>query len=236
MTNRTLPRRLAAPLAALLVPLGGLLFATPLHGQRLDPRPTVLLEGYLTRAELAPSMAGSRLSVGGAGARVLRALSPLPEEGTAGLASRLALGGFVTYAPRDDAGLTTLHYGAASDFRLRDRILAGHVEPLLSLGVGAFRTRRDLTRERAVPLLCLRPTDLTGLSGSSFCNGHSAGSALSARPQLVTTTNFAVSPAVALRFWLGPDVAIRADLRDVVVYRGAPAHNLELATGVSFAR
>jgi hypothetical protein len=33
-----------------------------------------------------------------------------------------------------------------------------------------------------------------------------------------------------------PGLALRIDARDVVVYRGAPRHNMELATGVSFVR
>ena len=237
MTYHDRLQRLAAPLAALLVPLGALLFfATPLGGQQLVPRPAELLEGYLTRAQLDPSVTGSRIRVDGAGARVLRALAPLPEDGALRLPQRFALGGFVTYAPRDDAGVTTLHYGATTDFRLRSQPIAGRIEPLLSLGVGAFRTQRDITREQRVPVLCLRPTDISGLGASSFCGGRTADRAFTARPQVVTSTNLAVSPALAFRVWLVPDLALRADVRDVVVYRGGPRHNVELATGVSFAR
>lgn len=225
MRRTTLHRELIATLA---IPLAAALAPAPLAGQSTT-RPAVVVEGFLSRARLDPSVGGSRMELRGIGGRVLVALAPLQEvEESRGLARRLAVGAFATYAPHDDGRFTAAHYGAVADYHLLGAPFAGRIEPLISLGAGAFRTRSIANPDREIALDCVRPMD--------FALDPLPASCSAAAPRTRVATDLALSPAVALRFWTLPGLAIRLDARDVVVYRGAPRHNLELATGVSFVR
>jgi hypothetical protein len=182
----------------------------------------MLLEQYLSHATLDPAVAGAAARLGGAGARLLRPLHAAHEDDDSSIRRRLALGGFATYARPNDGGLTTWHYGALADLRLLDRPIAGRVEPLVSLGVGAFRTRRDVDR----PL----GDGCRAAAISDVCPPRAPG-----QPVQVETAP-AISPAIGVRVGLLPGLALRAETRDVIVYSGAPRHTVELATGVSLAR
>ena len=218
--NAELLALLALPLAAAVVPAA-------LDAQATT-RPAVVVEGYLSRARLDPSVSGSRMEVRGAGGRVLASLAPLPGEESSGLARRLAVGAFATYAPRDEGRFAAWHYGATTDFELLARPLAGRFDPLLSLGAGAFRTRRVVGGEGRYAFECLRPMDFAAEPLPVTC--------ISGVTRTEVASDLAISPAAAVRVWMLPGLALRIDARDVVVYRGGPRHNLELATGVSFVR
>jgi hypothetical protein len=179
-----------------------------------------LLEPYVSRTRLDPGVLGQRARLSGVGARLLyQVLSDRLDD-------RLLVGAFVTHAPSDGRGVTTSQVGAVADVRLGGRPIAGRVEPLLSLGAGAFRTRWDapVVSGRA---LCLRPRDAASLGGACLAApGRRRDPATSA----------ALSPAIAARVSLLPGVALRVDARDLVVYRGRPRHGFELTTGVSLMR
>ena len=121
MRRTTLHRELIATLA---IPLAAALAPAPLAGQSTT-RPAVVVEGFLSRARLDPSVGGSRMEVRGIGGRVLVALAPLQEvEESRGLARRLAVGAFAPYAPHDDGRFTAAHYGAVADYHLLGAPLA----------------------------------------------------------------------------------------------------------------
>jgi hypothetical protein len=203
--------------------------AAPLSGQP-TPRDTapahMVLEQYLSHATLDPAMAGTAgtaARLGGAGARLLRPLHTEHAGGDMPIRDRLALGGFATYGRPNDGGLTTWHYGALADLRLLARPIAGRVDPLLSLGVGAFRTRREV--DRPLGGQC---------SGTPVIADVCPPRALEHAVDVETAP--AISPAVGVRVGLLPGLALRAETRDVIVYRGAPRHTMEFATGLSLAR
>jgi len=227
--NRSL--RLAG-VGALLLAGSTSFTSAPLRAQeRATTRPAVMIEAYVSRARLDATFVGSRMQLDGVGARVLRSLAPLPGDGTSGFARRLALGAFASYAPREDFALNVWHYGAAADFQLLARPLAGRIDPLLSLGGGVFRTRRDLAPSDRLAPLCLAPMDLPTAGVPASCRRASQ-----IAPRTVAQSDPAFSPAVGLRVGVLPGLALRAEVRDVIVYSGAPRHNTELATGVTFIR
>ena len=222
------PLSFRGALACAALPLAFMLSPAPLRAQSTTRR-AVVVEGFLSRARLDPSVGGSRTEVQGIGGRVLAALAPLPGDESRGLARRLAVGVFANYAPHDDGRFAAAHFGAVADMRLLAAPIGGRLDPLLSLGAGAFRTRRVVGGERDFTFDCLRPIDLAPDPLPATCiSGNPARTRV--------TSDFALSPAVALRVWVLPGMALRVDARDVVVYRGAPRHNFELATGVSFVR
>lgn len=206
--------------AALLAALASCT-ALPIPVAAQTPARPVMLEPYVSRARLAPTVVGERTRLSGAGARLLyRAPERLGRD-------RVLVGGYLTYAPADDRGVTTSQVGALVDLSLGGRPVAGRVEPLLSLGVGAFRTRWDdpWLGGRA---MCVRPLDVGG-ERDRACLGTPAR-------RRAPATHPAVSPAVGARVGLLPGVALRVDARDLVVYTGKPRHSFELTTGLSLMR
>lgn len=246
--RETGPRPLLVRLLAALLALvaATLALPAPLVAQQRQPSPAAavrpaVFEGYFSRVHADPAVVGERLRIDGMGARVLQPLAaPAGSPPRPSFLDRLAVGGFVTYAPDVNRGLTAWHYGAQTDVSLLRRPTAASVvEPLFSLGVGAFRTQRSSTGtidDAAVRADCampLRPADLPLLvaqrSGGASCGDSGGGPALG--------THFALSPALAARAWLLPDVAVRADAREVIVYAGdAARHVFEVTTGLSFTR
>lgn len=215
-------------LVAVALPFAIVLSPSPLLAQATT-RPAFVVEGFVSRARLDPAVGGSRTEVQGIGGRVLAALAPLPGEQAGGLAQRLAVGAFANWAPHDDGRFAVAQYGAVADLHLLGAPMAGRLDPLLSLGAGAFRTRSEAGGARDFTLDCVRAVDFAPDPLPATC---AAGDPSRRR----VTNDFALSPAAALRIWMVPGMAVRLEARDVVVYRGAPRHNLELATGVSFVR
>lgn len=205
--------------------LGGLLSCAmlpiPVAAQPI-PRAAVTVEQYVSHARLNPGIVGAPARLTGVGARLLYPLARPGDEP----AARLLLGGFAQYAPGSDPRVTAVHYGLATELRLRVEPIAGRAEPLLSLGLGAFRTQHEADAS-AAPMVCVRGVELPEHRGAPACLPPP-------RPRPAPSTDLAASPALGVRVGLAPGLALRADVRDVIVYRGGGArHNPELATGVS---
>jgi hypothetical protein len=201
----------------------------------LRPDRPVILEGFVSHYRLAGGHDARTLD--GFGGRILWPLArPASAEDDplgpgSSLGQRVAVGFFAVHTPERDARPETWHYGAQADLHLTKGALAGRLEPLLSLGAGAFRedlsvpelrspfrqswrVAADPSRWRAVDLVVDPPeTNSAPRSGRS--------------------TRAAVTPGVGVRLRLTPALAVRADARDVVVLGGAPRHNVELAAGIS---
>jgi hypothetical protein len=225
---RQLERRARLALNPLLIAVG---VAIPAQlAAQAAPRTTAVFEGYVARAALHPTVAGTRTPLAGAGARLLLPLESFLGPESAALARRTAVGGFVTSVSTDDGGVSAQHYGLHADMRLLDTPLAGRVDPLVSLGTGVLHGQRIAGARAAVGSLCLRPLDVPGPTTSPTC----------VRPPredpAAHGTYLAVSPAAGVRVGLLPGLALRADVRDVIVYRGGPRHNLEIGTGLSLLR
>ena len=220
VTGRAAARVAPPVVSAVLVALLGACAAAPAPRTiELAPQPQPVVEGYVARARLDPGVAG---------ARVMFPLEQLTGATTSRIARRVLVGGFVTSAPGDDRRVAARHVGAQADVRLTERPILGTIEPLASLGVGSFRARQAPAGEYPLATVCLRPADA----------GAPAARCLPvlARERARTSTDVALSPAVGVRLGILPGLALRADARDVVVYRGAPRHNPELAVGLSLSR
>ena len=207
-------------LAALVLVLPALLGAQGYHTR-------TVVEGYVGQARLESGLLGDDARLTGAGARLLVPLAAFSATMEHPIARRLAVGGFVTSTSADDDRVRARHVGVQADLSLTDRWLAGRVEPLVSLGVGAFRARRLATDGLPVGTLCLRPAVPDGAG----CDAARAAPETPVRRRAPTVT-----PGLGARIALLPGLALRADVRDVIVYDGPPRHGAEVAVGVSFIR
>ena len=207
-------------LAALVLVLPALLGA---QGYRAR----TVVEGYVGQARLEAGLLGDDARLTGAGARLLLPLAAFGATTEHPLVRRLAVGGFVTSTSADDDRVRARHVGVQADLSLTDRWLAGRVEPLVSLGVGAFRARRMATDGPPPSPLCVRPP----LDAALACPAVRGDAGARARRDLT-----AVTPGIGARVALLPGLALRADVRDVIVHDGGPRHGAEVAVGVSFIR
>jgi hypothetical protein len=238
------------------------LTATPLGGQRSAYAPhlpawsservpftpawgdgRVVVEGFYSRYQLDTRAGRDRLDADGIGGRLLWRLTPPADEATAAnaslasrLASRTAVGAFAVYAPERHTGFTTWHVGAEADHQLLATPLFGRIDPIVSLGAGAFHTA---TRSDA-------PSLRRGQGWASFAETFvgplpAVGVVPIDTPVLPVlnatrtraTTSLALSPAVGARLGLFSNIGLRGDVRDVIAFRGGPTHNVELSGGLS---
>lgn len=132
--------------------------------------------------------------------------SPAADAGRNDLASRSALGVFATYTPQQRAlGFSTLHAGATMDLVPLPTPLFGRVDPVLSLGAGIFRTDVHRPGASRAPLADRR------------------------------NTTFALSPGVGARIGLWRGFGLRADVHDMIIFRGGTRHNIALDAGLSLS-
>ena len=179
------------------------------------------LEGYVARASLDATIVGDGRSVDAVGARLLWRLAASPAGERQSLAQRTVVGGFLERLPAPERGFQAWHAGIQSDLHPLPRALWGRVDPIVSFGTGLVRAQREQTRPHI--RTCFRVMDVP-LSGAMSCP-----------PAAGTSTNhfFATSPAVGLGIGIVPGLALRADARDLIVYRGQPTHSGEISVGVS---
>lgn len=191
-------------LAALTPAHAGAQSDLPLSTPRAEGR--VSLDYFLSRNRLAREAGHTELD--GIGGRVMWPLAALHGRGST-LLDRLSLGGYVVHTPEDGDDTQMLHYGAQADFRVAGSPLAGRVDPLLSLGVGAVRVEEP---EPAHPYVM-------------------APEALHAAPEVRTSPSLV--PGIGARIHLLPALGFRTDLRVVIDFRERTTRSLELSGGIS---
>lgn len=183
----------------------------PLHAQLPDAgehRPAEsrrFLDYFLSRNRLDQ---GTELD--GIGGRITW---PLAARGGAPLLERVSVGGYLVHTPEDAEEYEMLHYGVEADVRVSPQPLAGRVDPLLSLGVGAVRVEEP---------------------GRRYAGGRGAYLVLKepgAAP--ATDTSLSLVPGLGARVYLLPGVGFRSDLRLVVDFRERTTRNVELSGGLS---
>ena len=161
-------------------------------------------DGYYTHYRLDAD--DDRMGVDGVGARLF--WRPVSDDAFA-LPSRFAFGAFVEYTPKGNRDFQTFHTGLQSDFRLFQTPWFGRIDPLISLGAGAFHTNSEVR-------------------GSVDLNKEFP---LARRDQ---TTAFALSPAVGTRVHVWRTLGVRADVRDVITFEGGTLRNWQVAAGLTF--
>ena len=135
--------------------------------------------------------------------RLAPAIADEPWTFTSRLASRAAVGAFAVYTPEQDLGFKTWHVGTQADLRLLPAPVFGRLDPLVSLGAGALRTN---------------------------VRGTPAGDAAIVER---TNTSFALTPAIGARLAILPRAGLRADVQDLMAFRGGVTHNPTLSAGLS---
>jgi hypothetical protein len=186
----------------------------------------ITIDAFMSRHE-ANGLVASPLD--GAGGRILFALGRSPAHGPRPMAARTALGAFGLRTDQDAfpangaAPLRTTHVGIQTDFRWLAQPAGGRLDPLVSLGIGAFRTdeRAALATPANMAEGRRRRATLVAVDGIHIMN------------PLVEHTNLAVSPGVGARLMLWPGMALRVDARDAIVFREGARHYLEISGGLS---
>ncbi len=115
---------------------------------------------------------------------------------------RTFLGPFGEHLEVQSQGFSSLNLGAHADMRVLSAPLGGVIDPVLSLSAGALRT----SAERG------------SYDRPSFANR--------------TNMSMALTPAAGVRFGLLRGVALRVDVRDMIVFRGTDRHNWQYALGI----
>jgi len=160
------------------------------RGQSLGPfRQFLAVEPYYVNTQLDDGGSGAgRTSVHGYGARLW--LNAAPFSASRAL-SKTSVSLFVHGSPMQ-SGVSTLHYGASIDQYLVHRPLGGVIDPLISLGGGAYRHR----------------SELVAVTGTGAATG----------PATASTTKFALTPGVGLRLPIPNRLELRVDARDAVIF------------------
>ncbi|HEX8272997.1 MAG TPA: hypothetical protein VF615_10195 [Longimicrobiaceae bacterium] len=203
-----------AAAAAAAAPRAAAQAGDPYVPPRAEPRPS--FEYFVARSRLEQGGVSSRLD--GVGGRVLW---PLPAGGP--LLSRMSVGGYLTHAEEDGREPDLWHYGVQADMRLARAPLAGRVDPLLSLGVGAVRVEE--------PVAAAPPPAPRFDPGASLLTPLRDGPARS--PALRTRTSPSLVPGVGARVHLLPWLGFRGDVRMLVDFRDGARRDLEVAGGLS---
>lgn len=191
---------------------------TPGEAQSPSQRPSYRpqngsFEYFVARSRLTLG-AGSAAELDGIGGRILWSLAPLAGERSGAVLSRLALGPYLVHTPEDREDVEMWHYGVQADVLLARAPLAGRVDPLLSLGVGAVRVEEPLENVEPVPPLLRRPD-------------------LAVDPFERTRTDLSLVPGVGARMGLLPGLDFRGDVRMVIDFRERTRRNLEVSAGLS---
>ena len=185
------------------------------------------VEGYISQNRFDGGTRDDRLLLEGVGGRVLWSLAPVQDALRGSFASRLSIGGFYTHAPATSTRLESRHFGIEADLRTFAGPLFNRVDPIVSLGIGAFRTETKALR-----------TEMSPYGPTVWIADDPAGGLPAVRPlELIapsrTTTRLAITPGVGARLFLTPGLALRGDVRDVVLLGPGRRHNVEIAGGMS---
>lgn len=228
MRNRDIAIALALAAGAALMAArpAGAQYGAPVYP---GPAGRLVVEALLSEHRSAYGASGGRTRQDGVGGRVLWSLA---EDGSrAGLAARLAVGAFLVRT--EDAGASagspqrrSVHAGVELSARTLAAPLGGRLDPVLSFGVGAFHTREAPVRPRELPWLVA--TDLP--------RRFEQPAAFADRTMASTRTSLALTPGIGARLRVLPGLALRADVRDAIVFREGPRHFVELIGGLSLSR
>jgi Outer membrane protein beta-barrel domain len=146
---------------------------------------------------------GDRNSMGGVGVRAMLGRGDVTKS-MKGLFNRARAGVFLTYTGEQD-NVKTWHVGGQADIPLfAAPVVNGYVDPFVSLGLGGFHTSLDVPASTEIP------------------NGFSA-----------TSTDFALSPGIGSLFPLFGAIALRGDIRDVIIFGDNTTNNWEFSGGLS---
>lgn len=162
---------------------------------------------------------GGGSELGAVGGRLMWPLAGVAGEGWTASLHRAAVGGFLTHAPAEPGDPELWRYGAQADLPLVAQPLAGRIDPVLSLAVGAVRVRTpggaQLPDADEVPPL------LT--------------SAVVVPPR--TDHDLSLAPGLGARVRLLPGLDLRGDARQVMdIGDGEVRRQLELSAGLSVRR
>ena len=211
-------------LSRLVLPVLGALVAATAQAQQ-SPAPLAIdggatFEGYYTHYRL--DSRGERTRADGFGGRLMwyPGHRGRAEPRAAWLAPRVGLGAFAEYASEHEAGFTLLHAGVQGDVSLLPRPLFGRFEPMLALGIGALRTSGvDLFGERDV-----NAGVVFSIAGMPSLRVRGTSDAI---------TTLALAPSLGARIAAVRNVALRADVRDLVTFRNGTKHNRQFALGIA---
>lgn len=116
--------------------------------------------------------------------------------------SRALFGPFGEYMDAEARGFSSVHVGAHAEMRVLAAPLGGVIDPVASLAAGVLRT--------------------------SVERGFDDQPAFAGR----TNASVTLTPAVGVRLGLIRGVALRADARDMIVFRGNDRHNWQYTVGI----
>ena len=157
MTSRV--ARLARTVALGAAAVVGVASASPSHAsaQALGPQRQFLsLEPYYSRLQLDNGDGSARTGENGYGGRLWVNLAPFSGP-SPNLLGHMSLALFTTYYPdQAHVGVSILHYGAEGDIFFVNRPLGGVLDPFISIGGGAFRTK-DINANQSETRFALSP-------------------------------------------------------------------------------
>ncbi len=175
------------------------------EAQGLDRRAHgwLTIDGFLSSYQIESLVDDSRRPLAGGGLRVMFSARTLTGL-DAGFLERSALGAFLIYTPTRD-NLRTWHFGGQVDHRLLGTPIGGLLDPLVSLGAGAIRMDSPSGPE------------IMGFDGEPT----------------VSETFATLVPGIGARLRVARGVALRADVRNVIIFGNQTTNNWELAGGLS---
>ena len=185
------------------------------------------VEGFFTRYRLTADRGGGRLKHQAIGGRIMWALAPRTDADRGTVAARTSVGGFIIHTPEPETDLRTSHYGAQLDFQVLRTPLADRIDPLLSLGVGAFRTEGSDVRVTQLPGTLIPP-----LVDGRLVAGDREGRVMGVDLVRRSTTSLALTPGVGVSVGVAPGFALRGDVRDALVFRAGVRHHIEVSAGL----
>lgn len=210
--------------------LAALLGAAPVqvHAQQNDQtrpsrqadRPRAL-EYFVARNRMTLGTGTTKLD--GFGGRVMWSLASTP----APLGSRAWLGGYVVHTPEEENDAAMWHYGVQTDLNLTRNRVAGRVDPLVSLGLGAVRVAEPV--KRLVP----SPRPLVELTPDGRTSELAPRTTAVPGRELEARTSLSVVPGIGARMRLVPGLDFRGDVRMLIDFRSRTTHNLEVSGGIS---
>lgn len=180
-----------------------------------------LLDFFVARSRMELGSGTTRLD--GFGGRVMWSLAATP----APWGSRTWLGGYLVHTPQDQNDAAMWHYGVQTDLKVAPAPLAGRVDPLLSLGVGAVRVEEPVKRLVPPPMVLLDRGPGTG-------SGIFAPRPVDAAPrEMEARTSLSLVPGVGARVRLTRGLDFRSDVRVLMDFRSRTTRNVEVSGGIS---